>query len=54
MDDAIIINGYEFLEELGSGSFGTVFKCINTETNDIFATKIILKENVNNNKKLLT
>lgn len=27
-----LLNGCELIEELGSGSFGTVYKCINKDT----------------------
>ncbi|KAK2813976.1 hypothetical protein FQN50_000380 [Emmonsiellopsis sp. PD_5] len=40
-DEGAMANGYQMLEELGSGSFGTVYKAIEKETGEIVAIKHI-------------
>ncbi|PGH00703.1 STE/STE20/YSK protein kinase [Helicocarpus griseus UAMH5409] len=40
-DEGALANGYQMLEELGSGSFGTVYKAIEKETGEIVAIKHI-------------
>ncbi|OIV90774.1 hypothetical protein TanjilG_15507 [Lupinus angustifolius] len=44
---SIVNNQYELCEEIGRGRFGTIFRCFNPTTNQVFACKII-------NKTLLT
>lgn len=46
----ILDNGkyvYEFKDHLGTGSFGSVFKCKDTTTNKIYALKIIERKKLN-------
>ena len=38
-----IASSYKVLKLLGKGTFGSVYKCRNTETDEIFAVKIIRK-----------
>lgn len=45
-DEDIIFKKYELMELLGKGSFGTVYKVKNKETNQMYAIKIINKERV--------
>ncbi|EDN02486.1 serine/threonine-protein kinase [Histoplasma capsulatum] len=40
-DEGALANGYQMLEELGSGSFGTVYKAIDKDTGEIVAIKHI-------------
>ncbi|KAL2369978.1 STE/STE20/YSK protein kinase [Blastomyces gilchristii SLH14081] len=40
-DEGALANGYQMLEELGSGSFGTVYKAIEKDTGEIVAIKHI-------------
>lgn len=46
-------NDYEFLEKLGDGSFGTVYKCRNKNDNNIYAVKVTKKMIVNQATKKL-
>lgn len=39
--DANILNKYNFMEELGSGTFGIIYRAKEIKTNKIFAVKII-------------
>ena len=38
---------YEFKDHLGTGSFGSVFKCVDTKTNKDYALKIIERKKLN-------
>ncbi|CAJ0769804.1 24681_t:CDS:2, partial [Entrophospora sp. SA101] len=38
-------DAYTLLEKLGTGSFGTVYKAVKKETNEVVAIKIIDMEN---------
>ena len=38
------LEGYNILKKIGSGSFGTVFKCQKVEDNKFFAIKIEQKK----------
>ena len=41
-----IASDYKILKRLGSGTFGSVYKCRHTETNEIYAIKIIKKKSL--------
>lgn len=43
---------YELLDQIGRGTFGSVYSCINTETNEVAALKIIHADRVNNDETL--
>ena len=46
----VINNKYSLKEQIGTGSFGVIFKCENIRTKELVAIKI---ESVNQNSKLL-
>ncbi|MCW8965298.1 MAG: hypothetical protein OQK82_01225, partial [Candidatus Pacearchaeota archaeon] len=42
----VTFNNYELLDKVGDGGFGSVFSCLNIDTADLRAIKIINGENV--------
>ncbi|CAF0941365.1 unnamed protein product [Didymodactylos carnosus] len=49
-DDATLWNKYELMDKLGEGSFGTVFRVKNKESNLFYAMKTIVKKPGNKSK----
>lgn len=43
-------NGYEFIDNIGSGSYGSVLKVKSTETGEELAAKVVEKKNANDGK----
>ena len=54
MDDlkGYTINGYKFMDLVGKGSFGSVYKVLRKGSNTYQAAKVIQKKSLNENKKL--
>jgi hypothetical protein len=42
------ISKYELLEKIGGGTFGSVYRCFNTFTNEVYAIKLESRDNENN------
>ena len=51
---ADINNYYEFIKELGKGSYGQVFRCQNKETGNVYACKKMSKKKIKNKKQFQT
>ena len=45
---------YEFIKELGKGSYGQVFRCQNKETGNVYACKKMSKKKIKNKKQFQT
>ena len=45
---------YEFIKELGKGSFGHVYRCQNKETGNVYACKKMSKKKIKNKKQFQT
>lgn len=43
-DEEALADGYQMLEELGSGSFGVVYKAIEKASGDIVAVKCVRQD----------
>lgn len=50
--DAVDFNSFTIVEELGSGSFGTVYKVIKNDTQEIFAMKSLCKQKLLKQRQL--
>jgi serine/threonine protein kinase len=42
----ILFKLYKIKKKLGEGSFGKVFSAINLETKELFAVKLVIKNNI--------
>jgi len=51
---ADINNYYEFIKELGKGSYGQVLRCQNKETGNVYACKKMSKKKIKNKKQFQT
>ncbi len=45
---------YEFIKELGEGSFGHVYRCQNRETGNVYACKKMSKKKIKNKEQFKT
>eukprot|EP00270_Netrium_digitus_P007011 TRINITY_DN2029_c0_g1_i2.p1 TRINITY_DN2029_c0_g1~~TRINITY_DN2029_c0_g1_i2.p1 ORF type:complete len:320 (+),score=57.26 TRINITY_DN2029_c0_g1_i2:164-1123(+) len=46
MASSVLKNSYRILDDLNSGNFGVVYSCEHLQTGEVFACKVIRKENV--------
>ena len=51
-NQGVYYSSFKFLEELGAGTFGKVFKVLKNESNEIYAMKILSKKKLINDFQL--
>ncbi|EGV62879.1 Serine/threonine protein kinase [Yamadazyma tenuis] len=49
--DGLVINNFQFVKKLGSGTYGLIYLVKDLDTNRVYAAKIILKDQMNLNQK---